>query len=272
MQLTRAGVIAVANINSININGYAKRHPHCRQPELLRIPGRLHAFDRWDDLLVYITRLVRVWLRVEGAAVMLLTPDAREMIVEWASHVNPDVGPRLKAFRFPVGPGCCSGKAMVVEDYAGSRRDATFFDVRMGFVTRNLLYVPFRMQNRVIGALCAVDKRKGRFNSNDMDLLGAIADVAAWPIENMRLNAAMHAALEQVRQLRSAREVAIQHLSHELKTPLSILSASIALLLKRSQGPADAGRRTVNERIERNLQRLFDMAYELEDMLRDQEV
>jgi GAF domain-containing protein len=182
----------------------------------------------------------------------------------------------MKRFRLPAEQGaagqvCHSGKALIVEDYVRSRYASTFIDASCGFVPRNLLLVPLRMQDRILGVLCVVDKRKGRFDSQDMDLLGAIADVAAWPIENARAHAAMRAALEQVRQLRSARELVIHHLSHELKTPLAVLSASIALLLRRSDGSVDSGRQAIDERIERNLQRLLDMEYKLEDILRDQE-
>jgi GAF domain-containing protein len=276
MRCLWADVTAVTNINNIKINSYGMVRQRCSRQALLQIPGKLHRLARLDDLLGYISRLSRVWLRGDGAAVILLDPDAKSLIVEWASHVDPAVGLRVKRLRFPAEQGaagqvCRSGKALIVEDYVRSRYASAFIEASCGFVQRNLLLVPLRMQDRILGVLCVADKRKGRFDSQDMDLLGAIADVAAWPIETVRVTAAMRASLEQVRQLRSARELVIHHLSHELKTPLAVLSASIALLLRRSDGSVDPGRQAIDERIERNLQRLLDMEYKLEDMLRDQE-
>ena len=67
-----------------------------------------------------------------------------------------------------------------------------------------------------------------------------------------------------------AKEQVINHLSHELKTPLSVLSASLGLLEKRFASGWDKAVDRIMERMHRNLERLLDMQYEISDMLREQ--
>ena len=62
----------------------------------------------------------------------------------------------------------------------------------------------------------------------------------------------------------------INHLSHELKTPLSVLSASLGLMEKRFASGWDKAVDRVMDRMHRNLKRLLDMQYEISDMLREQ--
>jgi signal transduction histidine kinase len=71
-----------------------------------------------------------------------------------------------------------------------------------------------------------------------------------------------------VQSLNRAKDRVIHHLSHELKTPVSVLDASLRLLRKKLSAeklPAVDGTLT---RARRNLQRLLEMQYEIEDMLR----
>ncbi|MGD8491981.1 MAG: HAMP domain-containing sensor histidine kinase, partial [Desulfobacterales bacterium] len=63
----------------------------------------------------------------------------------------------------------------------------------------------------------------------------------------------------------------IHHLSHELKTPVSILSASLNLLKKRLSEMAEQGWEPIFDRAQRNLQRLLEMQYQLEDILREKD-
>jgi signal transduction histidine kinase len=91
--------------------------------------------------------------------------------------------------------------------------------------------------------------------------------MVALPIENARINEALGKSYENVQNLNRAKDRVIHHLSHELKTPLSVLSASLNLIKKRYQGPDTAGLSKILDRAERNLDRILDMQYEIEDIV-----
>ena len=66
--------------------------------------------------------------------------------------------------------------------------------------------------------------------------------------------------MTELKGLEHARQRVLDHLSHELKTPLAILKASIPRLGKGSEA--------VLERVERNLKRLQDIQSEVDDIVR----
>jgi signal transduction histidine kinase len=74
---------------------------------------------------------------------------------------------------------------------------------------------------------------------------------------------------EKLQSLNRAKSRVIHHLSHELKTPLSVLGASLGLLKKRLPGKENQGRgyQPILDRAQRNLDRLLEMQYEIEDIL-----
>jgi signal transduction histidine kinase len=74
----------------------------------------------------------------------------------------------------------------------------------------------------------------------------------------------------KVQRLNRAKDCVIHHLSHELKTPTSILDASLKMLQKRLlrvEGQ-DPGCQKILGRARKNLGRLLEMQYEIGDMLR----
>jgi signal transduction histidine kinase len=73
---------------------------------------------------------------------------------------------------------------------------------------------------------------------------------------------------EQVQRLNRAKDCVIHHLSHELKTPISILDASLGLLQKRLTGIEGQGCHKILVRARKNLGRLLEMQYEIGDILR----
>ena len=65
-----------------------------------------------------------------------------------------------------------------------------------------------------------------------------------------------------------AKDRVIHHLSHELKTPVSVLSASLGLLEKKLLGNnEDSIVRRILERAQRSLARILDMQYQVQDIL-----
>ncbi|MFH1153186.1 MAG: GAF domain-containing sensor histidine kinase [Pseudomonadota bacterium] len=239
---------------------------------LFRLAKSLNLYPDIDSLLDFITREILNLINVEGAMVLLLDVPKDEFYFSAATFEDGITGKKIKAIRFPSSKGVAgqvlrTGQPLIVSD---TTRNYWFFgeiDRQTGYQTRNMLDVPIRVHSRIIGVLCAVNKKGGEFDAQDMELLLAIADTVAHPIENTRINQELARSYEEVKSLSSAKDKVIHHLSHELKTPVSVLSASLDLIEKKLGGPFPEDVERIFVRARRNLQRLLEMQYEIEDLL-----
>jgi PAS domain S-box-containing protein len=243
---------------------------------LFRIAQALYRFPGLDRMLEYITRQVQELIRVAGAMVILIDEREQEFYIPVAAYEDGKTGSKMKEIRFPTDKGVAghvyrTGEPLIVHDTAQSPYFYDQVDKQAQYHHKNMLDVPLRIQDRMIGVLCAVNKKEGVFDDGDIDLLSAVANLVALPIENARINEALQRSYENVRGLNRAKEQVIHHLSHELKTPLSVLSASLSLMAKRLADGQDKGLNRIMVRARRNLQRLLDMQYEIGDMLREQD-
>jgi len=240
---------------------------------LFRIAGALHRYRGLDARLEFITREVRNLMGVEGASVILLDEEKKEFYFREAKYDDGETGKKMKEIRFPVDKGVTgqvyrTGKPLVVPD---TSKDPYFFsqvDEQSQYQTRSMLDVPLQIQDRLIGVLCAVNKKDGTFEKADVDLLADIANYVALPIENASINEELKRSYQEVQSLNRAKDRVIHHLSHELKTPLSILSASLSILKKRLAGLEDLKWDAILKRAQKNLDRLLEMQYQIEDILR----
>lgn len=240
---------------------------------LLRMSKALHRYRKLDRLLSYVTRLIQVLMKVGGTSVIFLDSEKEEFYFYMASYDDQDAGRKLATIRFPADKGVAgevyrTGKPLIVADYAKSPYAFKLIDEQAQYETRNMLDVPLRIKDRMIGVLCTVNKRDGAFDQEDIELLSVIADVVALPIENARVNEALQNSYERVKTLNKAKERVILHLSHELKTPLAVLSASLKLLENKISPAQDQSLSDIYQRAQRNLQRLLEMEYAVEDILR----
>ncbi|CAB1064309.1 Serine phosphatase RsbU, regulator of sigma subunit [Olavius sp. associated proteobacterium Delta 1] len=243
---------------------------------LFRIAGALHRYRGLDARLGFITKEVQNLMGVEGASVILLDEEKKEFFFREAKYDDGETGKKMKEIRFPVDKGVAgqvyrTGKPLVVPDTA---KDPHFFgqvDEKSQYQTRSMLDVPIQIQDRLIGVLCAVNKKGAAFEQADIDLLAAIANYVALPIENASINEELKRSYQEVKSLNRAKDRVIHHLSHELKTPLSILSASMSILKKRLAGLEDHNWGTILDRAQRNLDRLLEMQYQIEDILREKD-
>jgi len=243
---------------------------------LFRISQALHQYRGLDVRLQFITREVRDLIGVGGASVILLDETKKEFYFRESIYDDGKTGQRMKEIRFPVAKGVAgevyrTGKPLIVHDTANDPHFFNQVDQKSDYQTRNMLDVPIQIQGRLIGVLCAVNKKEGSFDQPDIDLLTAVANYVALPIENAGIHEELKRSYQEVQSLNRAKDRVIHHLSHELKTPMSILTASLALLRKRLAGIEDRNWDSILDRAQRNLDRLLEMQYEIEDILREKD-
>ena len=244
---------------------------------LFRIANSLYQFRRLEDRLEFIIKEVQELLAVRGASVILLDEEKQEFYFPVANYEDAGTGNRMKEIRFPADKGVAghvyrTGKPLIVPDYPQSPYFFPVVDMKSGYQTLNMLDVPIQIPERMIGVLCAVNKKDGEFDRTDVEFLSAIASAVAFPIENARINEELRLSYEEVQTLSRAKDRVIHHLSHELKTPVSVLSASLGLLEKKL--PAmdnDPGTRRILERAQRSLTRILGMQYQVQDILRQRD-
>jgi len=146
-------------------------------------------------------------------------------------------------------------------------------DEETDMVTKNILSVPIQTQDRIIGVVAVVNKLHGEFDTTDMELLSMVTSTIALPIENTRINEELRKSFKELKTLNRAKDKVINHLAHELKTPVSVLSASMTLISKKlnAMGMNSNPVENILNRGQRNLQRILEIQYEVEDLLRNKE-
>ncbi len=240
---------------------------------LLRISTALPAYPDLEDLLDYISGEIKALLNAEGALVILLDEERKELFFLGVAHDDSGTRDRAKKIRYPSDKGVSgevirTGQPAIVPDTSQDPHFYSVVDEQLGHPTRSMLDVPLRSGDRIIGVLCAINKKAGDFDQTDVELLSMVSSTVALSIENARFSEELKEAYREVISLNRAKDKVINHLSHELKTPVSVLSASLNILAKRLHDvPSDRWKPTM-ERAQRNLQRLLEIQYQVEDIMK----
>jgi signal transduction histidine kinase/DNA-binding response OmpR family regulator len=122
----------------------------------------------------------------------------------------------------------------------------------------SLILVPLVVRDRVLGTLAVSRDRPGRpYTEADLHFLEAIADRAAWAIDNARLHNLAEASMQ-------ARKHVLATVSHDLKSPIQVLRLCADLL--RNQ-PDQAG--NVARRLERTADQMIRLIDELLRAVKD---
>jgi PAS domain S-box-containing protein len=244
---------------------------------LFRIATAIPRFRSLNGLLEFIIKEVQDLISVDGASIILLDQQKQEFYFSATAYGETDeTGKKMREIRFPADKGVAgqvykTGMPLIVPDTSQSPYFFRSVDERAGYETRSMLDVPIRTQDRMVGVLCAVNKKGSAFDQADVLMMSTVAGMVALPIENARINEELNRSYEEVKSLNRAKDRVIHHLSHELKTPISVLSASLDLISKKLSQPVDGHLERILERAQRNLQRLLEMQYEIEDILRERD-
>jgi Nif-specific regulatory protein len=146
-----------------------------------------------DQLIPLVVNKCREALDAEGASVLLLDDERKELYFPYISEEDPEVAERLLRLRFSAELGIAaaalkSGKALVVNDAQNDPRWYQGIDKMSGLVTRNVLAAPLATRQGTIGVVEVVNGRHAEgFTSDDLSFLEAISGSIAIAIENARL-------------------------------------------------------------------------------------
>ncbi len=239
---------------------------------LLRISKALPGYLDLEDLLDFISSEVQRLMNAEGALVGLLEEENEQLFFPGAFYEDKAIQERMKTLRFhldEVGAGTVirTGEPQIVTNVEEDQRRYPERDAKLGYMTRSFIEVPLRSSDRIIGVLCAINKKSGNFEAKDIELLSLIGGTVALSIENARFSEELKKSYLEVRSLNQAKDKAINHLSHELKTPLSVLVGSMDILSKKLEKVPEETWRPTMERTRRNLYRIVDIQDEVDDII-----
>ena len=201
---------------------------------ILGISQALHEYSDLEGLLNYISNEIKKLLGTGAAVVLLVDDETDELYFIGSAHDDPEIGRRVMEVRFSLdqvvsGKVIASGEPLIHYD-ASDGREYPERDRKLGFAVKNLISVPLKAEGRIIGVLNAINKLEGHFVQKDIDLLSMVAGTVALSVENTRVREKLKKAYEAVSSLNAAKDRMINHLSHELKTPMQTLTLTMDLL------------------------------------------
>lgn len=242
---------------------------------MFRLSMALPEYPDLDELLDFVSGQVKRLLVTEGGVIILFDEEKKEIFFPGVAYDDPAIQKRVKELRFEMihreqfvaEKVIRTGKPIFINDTAKIRKSYPMRDRELGYQTRNFLQVPLKSADRVIGVLTAINKKSGRFDQTDLEVLETIAGTVALSIENARYSEELKKAYREVLSLNQAKDRVFHHLSHELKTPLAILLPCLNTLSKKLGSLPQGEWRPTIERARRNVERLFEIQYQVDDIV-----
>lgn len=150
---------------------------------------------------------------------------------------------------------------VIIDDPYSDSRFYSEIDKQTGFRTKDILCVPLiNRKDECIGTLQVLNKRSEKFSDDDREILRYVSNYVTVALENSML-------YEELKASDTVKQKVIDHLSHELKTPLSITEAVFSRLSKTFQDTADPNLQRALERGRRNVARLFAIQEKVDDIV-----
>lgn len=143
-----------------------------------------------DKLLNFIMKMANRVVKAEASSLMLLDQSQQELYFNIALG---DKGAQLKEIRVKVGEGIAGyvaahGESLIVNDVTNDPRFTARFDTATHFTTKNILCVPLKTKNHIVGVMEAINNQdKGYFDNEHQYLFEVFASQAAIAIENAQL-------------------------------------------------------------------------------------
>jgi len=162
------------------------RSPHSildKYTALVDISCRLNSEKNFDQLLKLIADEATKHIDAERATIFILDREKGELWAKVALGVSDTI--RFDSRLGIAGGVLIAGKPLIVEDAYKSPLFYPSIDSITGYHTRNVLSVPLRNpKQEVIGVFQVLNKKEGRFTTEDEHFVVALSNQAAVALEN----------------------------------------------------------------------------------------
>lgn len=221
---------------------------------IIEISQQLSTTYDYASLLRKIVDAANELIHTEAAAILLFDEPSGKLRFEISSNIKQH---EMEELLVPLDASIAGwifthGEPRVIQDISRENNHFQGVDNKIRFSTRNLLGVPMKTHDRVIGVVQAVNKHDDQaFTDIDVVTLRTLASQAATAIENARMFQQSDFMAEMV---------------HELRTPLTALRVSTTLL----QNPAltDDKRTAIVSTMKNETERLIRLTSDFLDVAR----
>lgn len=188
-----------------------------RYQRLIKISRELASKLDLDILLMEIVRTAADIVGAEEASILLYDPVKEELFFQVATNIDSTLarGMVVPLHNSIAGWIARKRQPVIIDNPQEDERHFRQVDHTTQMTSRSILGVPLVTKEKMIGVLEAINKKEGHFTLEDQEVLMALGAQAAVAIENSRL---------------FQQSDLIGEFVHEIRTPLSSLSAATHLL------------------------------------------
>ena len=199
------------------------------------------------DFQLIMNQLMRSGIEIleaEGSSLWLWDDESENALVCRAvihrAATPPLVGVTLENGGGGAGWAAVHNRSLILNSPKLDNRFAKEIDFRINFKTKTLMAIPLRHHNQVYGVLEFVNKVKGEFSNDDLQLAETLAAYAVTALENARLVDSLRQSTLELQE-RNAELNAFGHtVAHDVQNMISRVAGFSQYLLdevERSEGP-----------------------------------
>ncbi len=152
---------------------------------LLNVAQTMATYETLDEMLNVLVEITTREIHADRGTIFLNDAETGELYSRVAQ------GTFQREIRIINNTGIAghvftTGEGMIVHDAYKDERFNRSVDEKTGYTTKSILCVPIRtMKGEIIGAAQMLNKKKGRFNKEDMSLLGSMTTQAAITLQSI---------------------------------------------------------------------------------------
>ena len=222
--------------------------------------------SQYRDVRVLLSRIMESAERLIGSdasSLLLVDSGTQQLYFEIALG---DKGDDVKKYILEMGEGIAgwvalNNRALVVNDAENDPRHFSLIGEDTGYKTDNLIAVPLRAKNEVIGVLEVINKSDGNnFSDEDLRFLEVLADQASIAIQNARDFGQLSTELDRLRtRVRSDSDLSVKEFIWESPLTGMILKQVDKIALADSPvlilGESGSGKELLADRVHLNSKR-----------------